>query len=163
MSGESRFYRIQFSSDWSLPHFPPSPQTNRVRCINRPGRYVQSETQKANHTVTNPPLTPLRDAKEGLRWKGDLAANPIKSTRSLAVLSPLVLPADLLLLLRCEVVRDVESFADILWRLALDHVGDRLAANVKKGLNIEVVGSLGKQVSAKSGRPRYGLAKDSQG
>lgn len=58
----------------------------------------------------------------------------------LAVLGPLVLAADLILLLRCEVVLDVEGLADLLGRLALDHVGDSLAANVEKRLNVHVVG-----------------------
>lgn len=62
--------------------------------------------------------------------------------KNLAVLSPLVLPADLLLLLGCEVVRDVERLADILGRLALDHVGHSLATDIEKGLDIQVVGRL---------------------
>jgi hypothetical protein len=37
---------------------------------------------------------------------------------------------------------DVEGLADLLWGLALDHVGHGLAANVKEGLDIEVVCSL---------------------
>lgn len=61
----------------------------------------------------------------------------------LAVLSPLVLAADLVLLLRREVILDVEGLADLLWRLALDHVGDGLAADIEKSLDVEVVGSLG--------------------
>ena len=144
VSGKSRFHRIQFLSDWSLPHFPPLPSSKRGALDRQTRKVCPKRKAQSKPHGTKPPLTPLRDAKEGLRWKGDLAAGPIKPTGNLAVLSPLVLPADLLLLLRCEVVRDVERLADVLWRLALDHVGDRLAANVKKGLNIEVVGSLGK-------------------
>lgn len=60
----------------------------------------------------------------------------------LTVLSPLVLAADLLLLLGGEVVGNVEGLADLLWRLALDHVGDGLASNVEEGFDIEIVGSL---------------------
>jgi hypothetical protein len=60
----------------------------------------------------------------------------------LAVLSPFVLAADLVLLLRCEVVLDIEGLADLLGRLALDHIGDSLAADVEKSLDVEVVGSL---------------------
>lgn len=60
----------------------------------------------------------------------------------LAILGPLVLAADLVLLLWCEIVLNVEGLADLLWRLALDHVCDGLAADVEKGLDVEVVGSL---------------------
>jgi hypothetical protein len=60
----------------------------------------------------------------------------------LSVLSPLVLTADLLLLLRCEIIRDVECLADLLGRLALDHVRDRLAANIQQRLDVEIVGCL---------------------
>ena len=57
----------------------------------------------------------------------------------LTVLSPLVLAADLILLLWCEVVLDVEGLADLLWRLALDHVRDCLAANIEQRLDVHVV------------------------
>lgn len=60
--------------------------------------------------------------------------------RSLAILGPLVLATDLVLLLGREVVGDVEGLADLLGRLALDHVGDGLAADVQQGLDVEVVG-----------------------
>jgi hypothetical protein len=39
-----------------------------------------------------------------------------------------------------EVVLDVECLAGLLGRLALDHVGSGLAAGVKEGLDIHVVG-----------------------
>jgi len=58
----------------------------------------------------------------------------------LAVLGPLVLAADLVLLLGSEVVLDVERLADLLGRLSLDHVGDSLAADVEKSLDVHVVG-----------------------
>jgi len=57
----------------------------------------------------------------------------------LAVLGPLVLPPDLLLLLRGEIVCDVECLPDLLGRLALDHIGNSLAANVEQRLNVEIV------------------------
>lgn len=41
-----------------------------------------------------------------------------------------------------EVVDDVEVLPDFLWRLALDHVGDRQACQVQEGLDVQVVGSL---------------------
>ena len=58
------------------------------------------------------------------------------------LLGPFVLAADLVLLLRSEIILDVEGLADLLWGLALDHVGDGFAADVKEGLNIQVVGGL---------------------
>lgn len=45
------------------------------------------------------------------------------TTRDSTVLGPLVLLADLSLLLGREVVLDVEEAANLLGRLALDHVG----------------------------------------
>jgi hypothetical protein len=60
----------------------------------------------------------------------------------LAVLGPLVLAADLLLLLGGEVVLDVESLTDLIGRLALDHVRDGLAADIEESLDVEVVGGL---------------------
>jgi hypothetical protein len=59
----------------------------------------------------------------------------------LAVLSPLVLAADLVLLLWGEVVLNVERLADFLGGLAFDHVGHGLAAHVEERLDIHVVGS----------------------
>ena len=61
------------------------------------------------------------------------------SITSLTVLSPLVLAADLLLLLGGEVIGDIECLADLLWRLALDHVGDGFASDIKEGLDIKIV------------------------
>lgn len=58
------------------------------------------------------------------------------------LLGPLVLTTNLVLLLGREVILDVESLPDLLRRLALDHVCDGLAADVKEGLDVEVVGRL---------------------
>lgn len=57
----------------------------------------------------------------------------------LAVLGPLVFAADLVLLFWCEVVLDVEGLADLLWGLALDHVGNGLTTDIEKRLDVEVV------------------------
>lgn len=57
---------------------------------------------------------------------------------------PLILTANLILLLRGEVVLNVEGLADLLGRFALDHVRDSLAPNIEKSLDVEVIGSLGK-------------------
>lgn len=63
-------------------------------------------------------------------------------TPSLTVLGPLILTADLLLLLGSEVVGNVERLSDLLGGLALDHVGNGLAAHVEKGLDVKIVGGL---------------------
>lgn len=55
---------------------------------------------------------------------------------------PGILPPDLLLLLRCEVILYVESFPDFLGGLALDHVSHCLTCEIKQALNIQVIGSL---------------------
>jgi hypothetical protein len=70
---------------------------------------------------------------------GDSSFNGCKQD---LLLGPFVLTTDLLLLLGGEIVLDVERLADLLRRLALDHVGNRLASNIKKGFDVEVVGSL---------------------
>jgi hypothetical protein len=55
---------------------------------------------------------------------------------------PLVLPADLLFLLRAEVIFYVEGLADLLRSLALNHVSYGLAGKVQQSLDVEVVCSL---------------------
>lgn len=55
---------------------------------------------------------------------------------------PFVLTTDLVFLLRCEVILDVERLSNFFRRLALDHVGDGLASHIKERLDIEIVGSL---------------------
>ena len=58
----------------------------------------------------------------------------------LLFLAPLVLPPHLLLLLGAEVVLDIERLPDVLGCLPLDHVGHRLAGDVQKALDVQVVG-----------------------
>lgn len=58
------------------------------------------------------------------------------------LLSPLILTTDLILLLRCKVVLNVERLANLLGWLTLDHVGNSLAANIEQGLDVKVVGGL---------------------
>lgn len=60
----------------------------------------------------------------------------------LTVLGPLVLPANLLLLLGSEIVGDIESLPDFIGRLALDHVRNGLASDIEERLDIEIVGGL---------------------
>lgn len=60
--------------------------------------------------------------------------------RCLAVLGPLVLATNLVFLLRCEVILDVERLADLLGRLALDHICNGLAPNIEQSLDVKVVG-----------------------
>lgn len=52
---------------------------------------------------------------------------------------PRVLPAHLLLLLWCEVVRDVERLTDLLGGFPLDHHRHGVAGQVQKALDVEVV------------------------
>jgi hypothetical protein len=68
---------------------------------------------------------------------------------SLAVLGPLILPTDLILFLWCEIILNIECLADFLGRLALDHVGYRLATDVEQGFDVKVVCGLGKQKVSK--------------
>ena len=69
----------------------------------------------------------------------DHADKICRGCQILTVFSPLVLTADLLLLLGCEIVGDVEGLSDLFWRLALDHVGNGLAANVEQSLDVKVI------------------------
>ena len=66
----------------------------------------------------------------------------MKGKGCLLLFAPLVLLADGLLFLGCEVVLDVECLADLLWCLSLDHVGNSLACNIQQRFDIEVVSSL---------------------
>ena len=97
----------------------------------------------------------------------------------LSVLGPLVLATNLLLLFGSEVVGDVERLelrqygkigkdwyvtylADLLGGLALNHIGNRLAADIKQGLDVQVVGSLWQNVSTlvyRRGRLRGGCVR----
>ncbi len=54
----------------------------------------------------------------------------------LAVFGPLVLATNLVFLLGSEIVLDVESLADLLRGLPLDHVRNRLASDIEQGLDI---------------------------
>ena len=56
-----------------------------------------------------------------------------------SLLSPFVLAANLVFFLGRKVVLDVEGLADLLRRLALDHICNSLASDVKEGFDIKVV------------------------
>ena len=58
------------------------------------------------------------------------------------LLGPLILTTNLILFLGREVILNVEGFADLFWGLALNHVGNGLAADVEESLNVEIVCSL---------------------
>jgi hypothetical protein len=60
---------------------------------------------------------------------------------AVSLFSPLILPANLVFFLGCEIIGDVEGLADLFWRLALDHVGHGLATNVQQSLDVKIVGS----------------------
>jgi hypothetical protein len=72
-------------------------------------------------------------------WQNQFSSRGASKTR-LAVLGPLVLAADLVLLLGSEVVLNVERLANLLGGLALDHVGHSLAADIEESLDVHVVG-----------------------
>jgi hypothetical protein len=59
----------------------------------------------------------------------------------LVLFTPKILFANLLFFLRSEVILDAEGVSDFLRRLALNHVGNGLASDIKKRLNVEEVGS----------------------
>ena len=67
------------------------------------------------------------------------------------LLGPLILTTNLILFLGGEVILDIEGFADFFWGLALDHIGNGLAADVEESLNVEIIGSLCRDMS-KSGK-----------
>lgn len=87
----------------------------------------------------------------GYKEEYKLATKRYKLTRQPSLLfSPLVLTTNLVLLLGSEVILDVERFANLLRRLALNHVGDGLAADVQQSLDIKVVCSLKISLAQKS-------------
>jgi len=71
-----------------------------------------------------------------------LCDNHSKTTECLTILSPLVLPANLLLFFWGEIIGDVEGLPDLLRRLALNHVCDGLATDIKKRLDVKIIGGL---------------------
>ncbi len=52
---------------------------------------------------------------------------------------PLILPSYFLFLLWCEVILDVEGFANLLRGLALDHISHGLACQIQQVLNVQVI------------------------
>ena len=56
-----------------------------------------------------------------------------------SLFGPLVLSANLIFLLGSKVILDVESFADLLGRFALDHICDSFAPNVEERLDVKIV------------------------
>jgi len=56
-----------------------------------------------------------------------------------AILGPLILATDLILLLGSEVICDIESLSNLLRRLPLDHICNGFASNVEEWLDIEIV------------------------
>lgn len=101
------------------------------------GSDYDSKTPNANSTFdVGQPMMIVSRKHYAKFWEGK------RGESRLTVFSPLVLAADLLLLLGGEVVLDVERLADLVGRLALDHVRDGLAADIQESLNVEVVGRL---------------------
>lgn len=59
-----------------------------------------------------------------------------------SLLSPLVLAANLVLLLGSEVILNIKCLPDLFRGFAFDHVGHSLATDIEKSLDIKVIGSL---------------------
>ena len=79
----------------------------------------------------------------------------IRSSSTSLLEGPLVLSADLLFLLRGEVVLDVEGLADLLRSLALDHVSNSLARQVQQPLDVEIVCSLTKKRVSETRKKKF--------
>ena len=65
-----------------------------------------------------------------------------KREMSFLLLGPFVLTTDLVFFFRGEVILDIEGLPNLLRRLAFDHIGYSLAPDVKKRLDVKIVGSL---------------------
>ena len=72
-----------------------------------------------------------------------------------AILGPLVLATDLVLLFRGEIVLDVEGLADLLRSLTLDHVSNSLAGQVQQPLDVEIVCSLTKKRVSETRKKKF--------
>src|SRR4051812_14470551 len=59
----------------------------------------------------------------------------------LSFLAPLILLSHLLFFFRCKIIFDIEGLSDFFWGLSFYHVSNSLAREVKKGFDIQVVGS----------------------
>ena len=73
-----------------------------------------------------------------------------KTARSCLLLGPFIFTADLILLLWCEIILNVECLSDLLRRLSLDHIRDGFAANVKEGFDVKIICRLMKVMSVGS-------------
>lgn len=107
-----------------------------------PANSVEFEIASYNYGAAGGPL--LFYTNENERGETDRYFTLLVAA-SLLVFAPLVFLAHLLFLAGSEVVFDVESLADLLGGLALDHVGDSLACHIEKAFDVQVVSSLTKQ------------------
>lgn len=62
--------------------------------------------------------------------------------RSLTLIAPLILLTNLLLLLRGEVILDVEGNTNLLGRLSLEHISNSFTSQIKQVLNFQEVRGL---------------------
>ena len=97
---------------------------------------TRSSSKQVSETVPALSTNSSTKAQRGA-WSTPLPTNGGKWSSSL--LAPRILALHLLLLLRREVVLDVEPNANLLGRLALDLVRNGLAGQVKQGLDVQVV------------------------
>ena len=101
---------------------------------------------QTNTTATPKILTTITTTHKSRHCKVIGTTKPrhqeIRGSSASLLEGPLVLSADLLFLLRGEVVLDVEGLADLLRSLTLDHVSNSLAGQVQQPLDVEIVCSL---------------------
>lgn len=68
-----------------------------------------------------------------------MSTSRIMQNSDLFLLAPLVLLTHLFLLRSGKIILDVESFANLLWCLTLDHISNSFASHIQKSFNIEIV------------------------
>ena len=107
--------------------------SNRSQRNITPRHYKQSinyKVQRFNYRRKQPPLVPHHRTK--LPHKHFVYFDP-------SLKGPLILPPHLLLFLRCKIIFDIESFANLLWSLALYHVSHSLTSKIQETLDVQIV------------------------
>jgi len=114
---------------------------------------------QTNTTATPKILTTITTTHKSRHCKVIGTTKPrhqgIRGSSASLLEGPLVLSADLLFLLRGEVVLDVEGLADLLRSLTLDHVSNSLAGQVQQPLDVEIVCSLTKKRVSETRKKKF--------